>query len=455
LRSQYFSIQAIKYWRRFYIEYNSRLFLRDYRLNSQFSFENRAISTIAVVAIVIVIVVVAVVGAYYAVSYSRHSTSNTTTATTSSALTASLTGAGSTLVQPAMSAWAYNFTSQASPGVVINYQAIGSGGGVAALQAGTVNFGASDAPLTAAQYGSSSSGLAKYHVLQIPEIVGGVVPAYNLGSSFTTALKFNGTVLADIFLGTIYMWNDPAIQQLNPGVTLPAAHIIAVHRSDGSGTTFVFTDYLSHSSSVWNSTVGSSTTVSWCGSGNPSTNCGSNIQAIGTKGSTGVTGYIAGNSYTIGYVETVYAAQAKLLFGSIQNAAGEFVLANSTTEQAGLSAASSATFPSGNQSWATVSLVDLLLKNTTATTAYPLVTLTYIMVYQEQTITAAGTSSVTKNQAIALATFLWWLINNQNNSQTDAQKLGYVALPAKLVAIDDASILSMKYNGQRLISGTP
>ncbi len=411
------------------------------------------ISTIAIVIIVVVIIAIAGVGAYVlTIKPSTTSTTTTTSTTCSGAGCAgpvTLVGAGSTLVGPAMQGWTYNF-SLIYPNVRLTYSQIGSGGGVTAITDGTVNFGASDAPLSAAQYGNSTSGLASKRILQIPEIAGGVVPAYNLGSTFTTHLNFNGTVLADIYLGTITMWNDPAIQALNPGVTLPDHQIITVHRSDGSGTTYVFTDYLSDSSATFNSTIGKGTSVSWCGSGNNSPNCGSTIIAIGSKGSTGVTGYISGNEYTLGYVETVYAAQASLLYGAVQNAAGVFVLANSTTTAAAVAAAASATFPNGTQSWASVSIVDLLLKNTTATNAYPLATFTYIMVYQNQ----ATISGVSQGQALALASFLYWIINNQNNAQTYAANLGYVALPPKIVAIDDASILSMNYNGKALLTNT-
>jgi phosphate transport system substrate-binding protein len=409
----------------------------------------RAISTVAIVVVIVVIIVIAGVGAYLALTPPASSASTTSSSSSSSTTSismsgsstlaaASLVGAGSTLVAPAMTGWTYNF-SLIYPSVRLNYQAIGSGGGISAFTAGTVQFGASDAPLSSSQYGN----LSAKHPLQIPEIIGGVVPAYNL-PGIKTGLKFNGSVLAQIFLGNITMWNATALQQLNPGVTLPGHQIITVHRSDGSGTTYVWTDYLSASSSTWNSTVGKSTSVSWCGSGNPSPNCGTTIISIGTKGSTGVTGYIQGNSYTLGYVETVYAAQSGVTYGAIQNSAGVFVLANTTTTNAAAAAASSYQFPSGNQSWATVSLVDLLLKNTTATNAYPLATLTYIMVYQEQNV--FGTSQA---QAIALATFLWWIINS---AQTPAAHLGYVALPPKLVAIDDASIESMTYNGTPLLS---
>ncbi len=409
-----------------------------------------AVSTVVVVVVVVAIVVVAGVGAYVALKAGNHTATtggSTCDSTTSICSSVTIVGAGSTLVGPAMQGWTYNFSS-VYPAVHLTYSPIGSGGGVSAITAGTVNFGASDAPLSASQYGNSASGLASKHILQIPEIAGGVVPAYNLGSSFTTHLRFNGTVLADIYLGQITMWNDPAIQALNPGVTLPAHQIITVHRSDGSGTTYVFTDYLSASSSTFNSTIGRATSVSWCGSGNTNANCGSTIIAVGSKGSTGVTGYISSNQYTLGYVETVYATQASLLYGEIQNAAGNFVLANATTTSAAVAAASTASFPSGNQSWASVSIVDLLLKNTTATNAYPLATFTYLIVYQEQTTI----SGVTQQQALALAKFLYWIVNNQNNAQTFAGNLGYIPLPPKIVAIDDAAIFSMTYNGKALLT---
>jgi phosphate transport system substrate-binding protein len=400
--------------------------------------QRNAIATTMLVAVVVIVIVIVIVGAYVAVSGGAKTvtsvvTSGTTsisvvtsgvtsTVVTSSSAAPSVTlnGAGSTLVFPLMSSWTYNYTIL-NPNVRINYASVGSGAGIAQITAKTVNFGASDAPLSAAQYGNLSS----QGILQIPEIAGAVVPAYNL-PGIGTGLKFNGTVLADIYLGKITTWNDPALQQLNPGVNLPNNTIFVVHRSDGSGTTYVWTDYLSHASSVWNTTVGKATSVSW-----PAV-----ASSIGAKGSEGVSGVIQGNKYSLGYMESAYATSDKLTYGEVQNAAGNFILANSTTAAAAVAAAASEKLPAGNQSWTSVSIVDTIFTNTTATNAYPITTFTYIMVYKGQTNQVTGQ---------ALVNFLWWIINTNNAA---AGGLGYIPLPASVVAIDDATISSMNYNGQ-------
>jgi phosphate transport system substrate-binding protein len=438
------------------------------RSHSRKKFGQRsAIATTAIAAVVVVIILIVVAGAYLALNPGKGSTitivstqsgvnttvtesgsgfttivttnnvgstvtitsGTTATATTTaigqttSAQQVTITGAGSTFVYPIMSAWAYNY-SQAFPNVRINYASIGSGAGIAQITAGTVNFGASDAPLSSAQYGNLSSK----GILQIPETSGGVVPAYNL-PGIASGLKFNGIVLAGIYLGNITMWNDPVLQQLNPGVTLPAKSIFVVHRSDGSGTTFVWTDYLSQASPKWNSTVGKGTAVNW-------------PLGFGSKGSEGVSGVIQGNQYSIGYMESAYATQDKLTFGSVKNAAGNFVIANSTTVVAAVSAAASLALPAGNQSWASVSIIDSIFHNSTATLAYPITSFTYLMVYRQQT-----------NQAIgqALANFIWWIVNTAG---PHSAPLGYYPLAPAVVAIDDATLKSMSYNGQPLITSS-
>jgi len=396
-----------------------------------------ALATTVLVAVVVIVIVIIAVGAYVAVSGGTKTVTSTvtgsgatsvvtsgvtTTVVSSSSAPPSVTlnGAGSTLVFPLMSSWTYNYTIL-NPNVRINYASVGSGAGIAQITAKTVDYGASDAPLSAAQYGNLSS----QGILQIPEIAGAVVPAYNL-PGIATGLKFNGTVLANIYLGKITTWNDPALKQLNPGVNLPNNTIFVVHRSDGSGTTFVWTDYLSHASSTWNTTVGKGTSVNW-----PSLSSG-----IGSKGSEGVSGVIQGNKYSIGYMESAYATADKLTFGEVQNAAGNFVLANSTTAAAAVAAAASQKLPSGNASWTSVSIVDTIFSNTTATNAYPITTFTYLMVYRGQTDQVKGQ---------ALVNFLWWIINTNNKA---AGALGYIPLPAAVVTLDDATISSMNYNGQ-------
>jgi len=347
---------------------------------------------------------------------------------TTSTQPVTLNGAGSTLVNPLMSAWTYNYTVL-NPGIRVNYASIGSGAGISQLEARVVDFGASDAPLSATQYAALTNGNQTVAgVLQIPEVAGAIVPAYNL-PGIPSGLNFTGTVLANIYLGKITTWNDPAIQQLNPTVTLPNNTIFVVHRSDGSGTTFVWTDYLSQVSSVWQDKIGKATAVNW-------------PLGFGAKGSEGVSGVIQGNQYSLGYMESAYATIDKLTYGKVENAAGNFLLGNGTTASAAVSAAASQSLPQGYQDWENVSVVDRVVNNSTATSAYPITTFTYIMVYTHQTDSVKGH---------ALANFLWWMIND---AQSGVTKLGYVPLPASVVSIDDATIKSMTYNGQPLITSS-
>jgi len=384
-------------------------------------YERIAISRIILVVIVVVILVVVSVGAVVALNGNSGKT-------TTSIQQVTLNGAGSTLVNPLMSSWTYNYTIL-NPNIRVNYASIGSGAGITQLEARVVDFGASDAPLNLAQYTAFTAGNSSHTgVLQIPEVAGAVVPAYNL-PGIPTGLNFTGTVLANIYLGKITMWNDLAIQQLNPSVSLPNASIFVVHRSDGSGTTFVWTDYLSQASQLWNNTVGENTAVSW-------------PLGFGAKGSEGVSGVIQGNQYSIGYMESAYATIDKLTFGKVQNAAGNFVLASGTTAAAAVAAAASTSLPQGFESWINVSIVNRVYHNSTAANAYPITTFTYIMVYTHQADSVKGT---------ALANFLWWLVND---AQTGVSTLGYVPLPQSVVSIDDATIKLMTYNGQQLLTSS-
>ena len=223
----------------------------------------------------------------------------------SQGLAQKLNGAGATFPYPIYSKWFSEFSAQHS-GVEINYQSIGSGGGIRQVTAGTVDFGASDVPMTDAQLKDS-----KVKIVSIPAVLGAVVPIYNL-PGVNTELKFSPDVLADIYLGKITSWNDGRIAKDNPGVKLPAAKINVVHRSEGSGTTFIFTDYLSKVSPEWKSSVGSNSAVPW-------------PIGIGAKGNEAVAGMVRQLPGTIGYVELIYALQNKIQFGYIKNAAGNWV----------------------------------------------------------------------------------------------------------------------------------
>lgn len=403
-------------------------------------FERKGISTTVIAAIVVVVIVVAGAGAYVATSSGAKTTTTTVVSTATSTTTSvstsvstsgaavepagSLTGAGSTFVNPLMSVWTFGYT-QVQPNIQVNYASVGSGAGIAQITAGTVNFGASDAPLTAAQYTALPSGST---LLTIPEAVGSEVPAYNL-PGVTTSLKFTGNVLAEIFLGNITTWNDPAIAALNPGVTLPTNPITVVHRSDGSGTTYVWTQFLSDANAQWAKQVGFATTVNW-------------PTGLGGKGNEGVAGVIENTQYSIGYLELAYVLSNPTLItaGTVRNAAGNFMNANATTVQAAITAGAG-NLPAGNAQWTTVSIVNAIYNDTAATNAYPIVSFTYLLVYQQQTNQA---------NAVALANFIWWIVNH---AQGAGAKIGYVSIPSNAVTLDDATLNSITYNGTPLHPG--
>ena len=214
--------------------------------------------------------------------------------------TAEISGAGASFIYPLVSKWSADYN--AATGAKVNYQSIGSGGGIAQIKAGTVDFGSSDKPL-------SSEELAQAGLGQFPSAIGGVVPVINVEGLQPGQLKLTGALLADIFLGKITMWNDPALVAANPGVALPAQKISLVHRSDGAGTTFTFTNYLSKVSPEWKSKVGEGTSVQW-------------PDGVGGKGNEGVASYVKQIKGSIGYVELAYALQNKMAYTSVQNSAG-------------------------------------------------------------------------------------------------------------------------------------
>jgi len=335
--------------------------------------------------------------------------------------TITINGAGATFPFPLIDKWAAEY-HKINPNIQINYQSIGSGGGIRQYTVKTVDFGASDAPLTEQQFANATN------TLHIPETIGGVVPTYNL-PGIGKGLNFSGALLAGIFLGDIKKWNDAQLLSLNPNANLPSQDILVVHRSDGSGTTYVWTNYLSDVSSQWRITVGKSTSVNW-------------PTGIGGKGNEGVTGVVSQNPYSIGYVEFIYAKNNNLPWGFVQNAAGEFVepsLQSFTTA----SSAAAVTLPKGDQSWSAVSIVDSIVNNTQATGAYPITSFTYLLVYKELNVLP----SMNQDKAKSLVQFLWWAIHNGQNYSAD---LAYVPLPQQVVANDEATIRMITFNGQQL-----
>ena len=319
----------------------------------------------------------------------------------------SLTGAGATFPYPLYSKWFYEYYKLTS--VQINYQSIGSGGGIRQLIERTVDFGASDAPMTDEQLRDAPG-----EVLHIPTVIGAVVVAYNL-PGVPTGLKLTPNAVAGIFLGQIAKWNDPEIAASNPGVGLPDSTVTVVHRSDGSGTTNIFTDYLSSVSPGWKARVGTGTSVNW-------------PVGIGGKGNEGVTGQLTQVAGAVGYVELAYAVQNKLSYAHIRNLVGEFI--EPTVDS--ITAAAAAVAPNMPPDLR-VSIV-----NATGKDAYPIAGFTYILVYKEQTNPAKGR---------VLADFLWWAIHE---GERYAEGLLYAPLPPEVVARDEAQIKTISYQGKSL-----
>jgi phosphate transport system substrate-binding protein len=296
-----------------------------------------------------------------------------------------LTGAGATFPYPIYSKW-FSEYSAAHPGVEINYQSIGSGGGIRQVTAGLVDFGASDGPMTDEQLAAS-----KVKLIHIPTVLGAVVPVFNVPG--VGDIKFSGDVLADIYLGKITMWNDARVAKDNPGVKLPDQKIIVVHRSDGSGTTYIWTDYLSKVSSDWGNGPGKGTSMSW-------------PVGVGGKGNEGVAGLVRQLPGAIGYVELIYALQNKISFGEVKNAAGNWERASiaGVTE----AAASVKQIPADYR---------VSITNAPGKDAYPISSFTWLLIPVHSTDPAKG--KVIKDM-------LSWIINSGENEVT---ALSYAPLP--------------------------
>jgi phosphate transport system permease protein/phosphate transport system substrate-binding protein len=334
-----------------------------------------------------------------------------------------LNGAGATFPFPLIDTWRVEY-QKIKPNVNINYQSIGSGGGVKQFTEKTVDFGASDAPLTRSELQKAPGAV------HIPETIGSVVVAYNLPTSVPNkGLKLTGPIVADIFLGKIKKWNDPQIQSINPGITLPSDDIVVVHRSDGSGTTFVWTSYLSKISPQWNQTVGSAKSVQW-------------PIGIGSPGNEGVANAIRGTPNTIGYVELAYALTTKMPYAFLQNKAGKFVEPTlDSTRTAAASASSS--LPAGDKSWESVSLL-----NEPGENSYPIASYSYLLLYKEL---STNPNINSQEKAKAVADFLSWAITD---GQKFASVLSYVPLPDQVVKLDQDTLKSLTFKGQPVFMGT-
>ena len=360
-------------------------------------------------AIIAVLIIVIIIGGVFAYISMQNPSTNASVA---------LNASGATFPQPFLNA-TINAYSSIKPNVQINYQPVGSGAGINALTAKTVDFAASDAPLSANQTSQLSNP-----AVHIPETVGAVTLAYNL-PGVSGGLKLTGDVIARIYLGTITNWNDASIAALNPDVTLPSHEITTVHRSDSSGTTNVFTKYLSNVSSTWNTQIGSGTSVQWPG-------------GQGQSGNSAVASTVNSTQYAIGYVELAYALQNSMTVVSVQNPSGNWIVPTLASTTAAVAAGGSGGLPSGDQSWTSVSLL-----NTNAADAYPIVTFTYLLEYKELNVLP----NMNQDKAEAIVQYLWYVVHD---GQSLASNLQYAQLPANVVSIDEATIRSITYNGQTL-----
>jgi phosphate transport system substrate-binding protein len=316
------------------------------------------------------------------------------------AQTIQINGAGATFPYAIYSKW-FSEYNKLHPNIQINYQSIGSGGGIQQLTKETVFFGATDGPMTELKN-------APGPILHFPTVLGAVVPVYNI-PGFTGELKFTGPLLADIYLGKITKWNDAAIAKLNPDAKLPATDIAVGHRSDGSGTTYIFSDYLSKLSPQWKSKVGVSTAVNW-------------PVGVGGKGNEGVAGLVSQTPGAIGYVELIYALQNKISFGSVQNAAGEFVRASTDAVTKAAAGAAENMPPDFRVS----------ITNAPGKGVYPISSFTWILLYE---------NPKDKVQAKTMVDFMKWAL-------TDGQKfcadLGYAPLPLSVIKMEMAALAKIK-----------
>jgi len=312
-----------------------------------------------------------------------------------------INGAGATFPNPIYSKW-FSEYNKLHPDVQINYQPIGSGGGIRQITAQTVFFGATDGPMTNDQLLAAPG-----KILHLPTVLGAVVPVYNVPG--VGELKFTGPVLADIYLGKITKWNDPAIAKVNAGVNLPATDITVVHRSDGSGTSYIFADYLAKVSPEWKQKVGVATAVNW-------------PAGVGGKGNEGVSGLVQQTPGSIGYVELIYALQNKISYGLVQNASGEFAKASVESVTAAAAAAAAA-MPKDFR---------VSITNAPGKGVYPISSFTWLLLYE---------SPKDKAQGKVMVDFVKWALTD---GQKFAPALGYAPLPAEVVKLEMAALGTIK-----------
>ncbi len=318
-------------------------------------------------------------------------------ASTTVAQAADITGAGSSFVEPIMARWSADYNKVT--GDRVNYQANGSGAGIAAIKAGTVDFGASDQPL-------GSADLASSGLVQFPVVIGGILPVVNIPGVAAGKLHFTGALLADVYMGRIAKWNDTAIARLNPGVKLPDAPIVVVHRADSSGTTFNLTHFLSQVSQPWKTGPGEGKTVNWP------------ANSIGGKGNAGVAQSVKQTANSIGYVEYAYVVENKMTYALVANAEGKYVQPGAASFAAAASRAP----------WERATDFNLVMTNAPGPNAWPITASTFVMVHKQPKADKAATA------AAAMKFFRWTM----SKGQAQAAALNYVALPPALVQRVDA-----------------
>ncbi len=319
-----------------------------------------------------------------------------------SAQTIRINGAGATFPNPIYSKW-FSEYNKLHPNVEINYQSQGSGAGIQQVTKQTVFFGATDGPMTNDQLLAAPG-----KIMHFPTVLGAVVPVYNI-PNVNAELKFTGPLLADIFLGKITKWNDPAIAKLNAGVSLPPRDITVVHRSDGSGTTYIWVDYLAKVSPEWKSKVGVGNSVNW-------------PAGVGGKGNEGVAGLVTQSPGSIGYVELIYALQNKIAYGPVQNMAGEFVKATTQAVTAAAAGATGKMPPDFRVS----------ITNAPGTGVYPISSFTWLLFYE---------NPKDKNQAKAMVDFMKWALSDGQKYCAD---LGYAPLPEAVVKLEMAALARIR-----------
>jgi phosphate transport system substrate-binding protein len=316
--------------------------------------------------------------------------------------TRQISGAGASFPFPIYAKW-FSEYNKLHPNVQINYQSIGSGGGIRQLTAQTVFFGATDGPMTKEQQLAAPG-----NILHLPTVLGAVVPIYSI-EGVKAEINFTGAVLADIFMGKITRWNDPALAKINPGLKLPGSDITVVHRSDGSGTTYIFADYLGKVSPEWKKRVGISTALNW-------------PVGLGGKGNEGVAGLVKQTPGSIGYVELIYAIQNKIAYGAVQNMSGKFVRASIEGVTAAAAAAASA-MPSDFR---------VSITNAPGDSAYPIASFTWLLLYENPKDKAAAKTMVE---------FMKWALTD---GQKFAKDLGYAPLPDSVVKLELEALKKIK-----------